>query len=170
MTGPTVEASLAPVRQALLAAARRDAARIRAAARADARRVLADAADRARAITAEARDQGAAMAERMAAADLARSRRAARAIVLRAERESYEALRAAARAAVARLVEDPGYPVHRAAMVRALRRTLGPDVVVTDHRDGGVSGAGDHRRIDYSLGGLADRALRVVLAERADPP
>jgi vacuolar-type H+-ATPase subunit E/Vma4 len=169
MTDPIVE-GLAPVRRALLSAARRDAEQIRTQARTDADRVRADAAARAGAVRDEARARGAAAAERMIAAERASARRAARATVLRAQRESYDDLRAASRAAVARLVHDPTYPSLRAGMVRAVRRALGPDVAVTDHPDGGVIGVGDHRRIDYALDDLADRALGVVIVETREGP
>jgi hypothetical protein len=165
MTEPINVDTLDPVRRALLAAADRDAASVLAQARIDADRIRHDAAVAAEAIRADARAQGAAAAARTIVVERAHAHRAARETVLRARREADEELAAAARAAVARLVDDPDFPRLRAGMVRALRRALGPDVEVRDHPDGGVVGVAGRRRVDFSLRGLADRVLDQVLAD-----
>jgi vacuolar-type H+-ATPase subunit E/Vma4 len=155
---------LAPVRQALLAAADRDAAAVRARARCTADQIMHDAVAQAEAIRADAHRQGSAAAARTVVVERAHARRAARATVLRAQREADEALVTAARAAVARLVDDPDYPRLRAGMVRAIHRALGPDADIRAHPDGGVVGLAGPRRVDFSLRGLADRVLEQVLA------
>jgi vacuolar-type H+-ATPase subunit E/Vma4 len=151
--------ALVPVRAALLESAQQDAARVRAEAEQAAHRTLAAARKEAKRIRARARRQGAAEAASALAADRARARRLARATVLAARREGYEALHTAAREAVVRWREDPGYPrLHDALQVTA-RRALGRGVRLREAPDGGVVGERAGRRIDLSLTGFAARAV-----------
>jgi vacuolar-type H+-ATPase subunit E/Vma4 len=160
---------LAPVRAALLASARAEAARIRADADAAAERTVAVAREEAAAILARARKQGAADAAALLGADRSCARRQARALVLAARREGYENLRAAARAAVLRMRYDPGYPRLRTALADAARHTLGRSARIGDTDDGGVVGQRAGRRVDLSLTGFADRAVDACAARLEDP-
>ncbi|MGC9669782.1 V-type ATP synthase subunit E family protein [Planosporangium sp. 12N6] len=154
---------LAPVREALLAAARADADQIVAAAEADADAVLAAARDQAARILGQARQEGLADAAALVAADRSRARRRARVTVLRARREAYEVLRSATRAAAARLRDEPEYPELRARLVAAARRALGPDARVQEAEGGGIVAESPGHRLDLSLSGFADRAFDVTV-------
>jgi hypothetical protein len=172
VTGPARDgarppaAALAPVRAALLAAARRDADATVAAADADAAATLADARRRADAVLAEAREQGVAEAAAELAAARAGALRDARAAVLAARRDAYEQLRAAARQAVAEFAAAPGV---RDRLVARVHAALGPAAEITDAPGGGVVGRSGRRRIDLSAAGFADRAVEVVAADREEP-
>ena len=166
MTGDRpVDVALAPVRRALRDAAARGATDVRRRAQMESDRVLAEAASRASTIRSEAREQGAAEAAAALAVDRIRARRTTRAAILAAHRESYEALRSAARDAVAGLRDDPDYPRWREGMAAAVRRTLGDDARVRDHPDGGLIGESAGRRVDFSLSGFADRAMDTIIAD-----
>jgi hypothetical protein len=158
--------ALAPVRAALAEHARREGAQ--AVVDADA----ADAAERA-ATAAEAerlleraRAAGAADAAAFAAAARARVDREAREAVLRAQREEYDSLRDAARAAAAALRLAPDYPRLKQSLIAHARSLLGPQAVIVDADDGGVVGSVPGRRVDLSLATLADRAVDAVLSAR----
>jgi len=162
--------ALAPVRAALLESAEADAERIRGEAEEVARRTVAAAHKEAARIRARARRQGACDAASALAADRARARRQARATVLAARREGYEALRVAAHEAVLRWHDDPGYPRLHEALRVAARRALGRGVRLHDAPDGGVIGERTGRRIDLSLTGFADRAVDVCAADLEQGP
>jgi vacuolar-type H+-ATPase subunit H len=155
-----LDAALAPVRAALLGAARAEAQRVRADAEERAATVLADARNRAARMLADATRQGAADADSLLAGERARARRQARAVVLRAGRDAYEALRAQARDAAARLGDDP---VVRGRLVATARDGLGPGARVSDVDGGGVVAEVSGRRLDLSLAGFAARAVDAVL-------
>lgn len=159
---PALAVALAPVREALLTAARADAAQALAAADVAAASILATSQAGADRIRQEARAQGTANGTVAAAAERNQARRAARARVLSAERDAYQQLRGAARAAVARLADEPGYPRLRAAMAAAVARRLDPEATVSDAAGGGVIGQVPGRRVDYSLAGFADRAVDAM--------
>jgi hypothetical protein len=160
-----LDAALAPVREALLATARREAAQVRAEAEMAAAQTLDAARGRARELLSEAREQGA----QDAAADLARrrthARREAHALILAARRDEYDGLRSAAREAAAGLVGEPGYPVARQRLAGAARRRLGSGATVVDAPGGGVLAEVAGRRLDYSLATLVDGAVDAVAAE-----
>jgi vacuolar-type H+-ATPase subunit E/Vma4 len=158
-----VKEALAPVRAALLAAARADAARTTSEAETAAAETLAAARAAASTIRREAYAQGAASGAATAAMERNRVRRAARAEVLSAQRDGYEQLRAAARRAAGQLAAGPGYPVLRRRLAAAAAEALGPGAVVRDGDGGGVIGELPGRRVDYSLAGFADRAVQAVL-------
>ena len=167
MTG--MDEALATVRAELLATARADAARIRADAEAAAERTLAAAREDADRIRAQARERGAADAAMMLSADRSQARRQARAMVLAARREGYESLRAAARVAVLRLRDEPGYPRLHAALEGAARHALGRSTQIRNAADGGVLGQRAGRRVDLSLTGFADRAVDACAARLEEP-
>ena len=150
---------LAPVRDALLERARRDADAMLRAADADAAAVLATARDQAAAIHEEARSRGRADAAAVLAAERARGAREARAVVLGARRAAHDALRAAGREAVGTLRDDPGYPAFLDALRRRIAAELGPEAVVTEHPRGGLVGECDGRRVEYTLDCLADTVV-----------
>jgi vacuolar-type H+-ATPase subunit E/Vma4 len=158
-------AALAPVRDALLAAARRDADAVRERSAAAAARTLSAARDAAAQIRAEARARGVEDAATAMASERSRARRRAHAAVLAARREEYESLRTAARSALAELRDDDGYPLLRQHMADAARRLLGPEAQLTEATDGGVIGRAAGRRLDLSLAGFADRAVDAVVAD-----
>ncbi len=163
----TEHTALAPVCEALLAAARAGADRVTGQAEADASAMLAAASAQAAQILAAARTGGTADAAAAMAAEQARARRQARAAVLRARREAYERLRTQARAAVAELVHQPGYARLRARLATVARAALGPEADVRDADGGGVIGTVPGRRVDLSLARFADRAVDAVAAEAA---
>lgn len=156
---------LAPVRDALLDQARRAAADMRNAASADAAEAVAKARRRAAEILAEAERQGAADGAALAAVERMRARRKAREIVLRAQRAAYDELRRRARAAVTELRDHSSYPVLRYRLARLARSRAGPGATLSEHPDGGVLAVTQDRRVDCSLGMLADRALEALGAE-----
>jgi vacuolar-type H+-ATPase subunit E/Vma4 len=163
---PAVPDPLDPLRDALLAHARRDAEAARATARDQAEQVLAAARAEAQARRATARDQGERDAEAVRVQQQARARRASRAVLLAAQHEALEQVRAQARACVRAWWDDPQLrPVVRERLVARARAELGPDAVVRDHRDGGVVAQADHRRVTYVLGDLADAALERLGAD-----
>jgi vacuolar-type H+-ATPase subunit E/Vma4 len=160
--------ALAPVRDALLATALREAAAIRERAEAEAARTRAAAEAEADGIRVRARRRGAEDADAALASERARARHEAHAVVLAARREAYDALRAAAGAAMANVRDDPDYPLVRQHMADAVRRLLGPDAVLSEGTGGGVVGEVAGRRADFSLAGYADRAVDAVAAEAAE--
>jgi vacuolar-type H+-ATPase subunit E/Vma4 len=161
--------SLAPVRDALHSAARRDAARLLAAAGDNAVAIENDAQVRADEIQSRARDAGAADAIAALEVERARARRRARGTVLRARMEAYQELRTRTRAAMSTIRDTGGYHVLRAGMVEAATRWLGPDVEITEADGGGITAQLGSRRVDLSLATLAERAADAVAAGLEQP-
>ncbi len=163
--GPSTQwEALAPLRAALLAGARAEAARIRDAADTEAQRTLDQAHREAAELLATARAQGEADAATVLAAEAADAQRVARQVVLSAQRDVYERLRAEALEVVRHLLADP---VPRAALAARIRDQLGEDAAVRADPDGGLRGeSGDGRSIDASAGALVDRALAGVDGDR----
>lgn len=159
--------ALAPVRDALLAAARAEADQILARADQTAGELLRQAQAQADEIRAQAAAQAAGDAAELIAVQRVQAGRQARAMVLAAERDEYEALREAARRAVARLRDEPGYPHVRHRMTEVLRRLLGDEAQVHEAADGGVIARAAGRSADLSFVRLADRAIDRVLAEES---
>lgn len=158
--------ALAPVRAALLAAARAQAEQTRARAEADATRTLADAQAAAARIREEARASGRAGGLAAAASQRNRAHREARAGVQRAHREAYQRLQAAAREQVARLAAEPDYPQLYRRLAAAVTRALGQEATVREAESGGVVGEAPGRRVDLSLASFADRAVRTVVGRQ----
>jgi vacuolar-type H+-ATPase subunit E/Vma4 len=165
VTGSAVPEALAPVRDALLGAARAEADRILAQAERTARDVLAQAQMQASEIRAQAHARGAADAAGLIANERSQAGRRARAIVLAAERAEYEALREAARQAVAGLCDEPEYQLARRQMSVKLRRLLGDEAQLHEVPGGGMIATAPGRSADLSLTRLADRAVDTVMAE-----
>ncbi len=159
---PPADDPLAPVRRALLSAARRDAAVTVSAADTEAGRILAEARATAEAIRAEARSQGEADGRGVVAAERVRVRRQARAVVLRVQGEAYATVRQEVHRSVAALREDPGYPAARERLANQARSALGPDATVTESPEGGVVARAGGRRAVLTLTTLADRVLDSV--------
>jgi vacuolar-type H+-ATPase subunit E/Vma4 len=159
--------ALAPVHEALLAAARAQAGELLARAQQSAGEAVRRAQAQAEEIRAQARARGAADAADLVAAARSRAARQARAVVLAAVRAEYEALRQAARQAVAALTDDPDYQFVRQRMTVSLRRLLGAEAHVRDAAGGGVVATVPGRSADLSLARLADRAVETVLAEES---
>jgi hypothetical protein len=160
--GTPLQTALAPVRDALLARARADAAAALADADTDAAAVLAEAREQAAALLREAREQGEREAAALRTREHARAGREARTVVLGAQRAALEELRRRGRAAARALGEDPALLDRLRARLLA---DLGPDAVVRDHPDGGLVAEAPGRRVDASLGALADRALDALGVE-----
>ena len=156
-------ATLEPVRDALLRAARADAERVLRAAREQAAAVL----DRADAQGAGIRDRAVREGEE-AAADTARllrarARRRARGVILQARAELAGAAEQEVRDAAARLTAEPDYPKVLDLLADLARRELGGSagrvVEVEPGPGGGVTARQGSRELDLSLAALAQRYL-----------
>jgi vacuolar-type H+-ATPase subunit E/Vma4 len=153
---------LAPVRDFLLARARKDAAGLVTSARTDAAAVTAAAQREAEAILADAQARGAADGAAMAAADLTQARRRARQVVLRAQSGTFDELRRRCRAAVRELPKTPDYGALRDRLERIARAQTGSAGAISDHPDGGIIVEASGWRLDLSLPALADRAIDAL--------
>lgn len=155
--------SLEPVRDALLADARRDAEATRAAAERDAAAAVAAAHREAERLLAAARADGEAEARAVAAAERAHASRRARELVLSARRDAYEQARAEARQAASELRASPGYAALVDGLARLARRQLGDGAAVTvDGEAGGLVASAGSRSVDYRLPAVADRCLALA--------
>jgi len=154
-----VEDALEPVRAALLARARAEAARLLAAADADAAAALDAAAEESRRIHHQARAEVQKYAQALAAEHEARVRRETRTVVLAAQRAAYDELRRRARDGARRLRDDPAYPSLLARLRKRAHAELGPDADIHEHPDGGLVAAVAGRRLTLTLTALADRAV-----------
>jgi hypothetical protein len=161
--------ALAPVRDALLAAAERDVDQRIAVVRAQAAEALAAAGRRAEDIISAARAAGVADAEAVRVTERSRARRAARARTLRARREAYDLLRLRSRQAVIQIRDEPGYAVIRDVLTAEAHRLLGPGADITEPDGGGVIGRSGSRSVDLSLAAFADRAVDSVAAGMEQP-
>ncbi len=162
---PAATNALAPVRAFLLARAQAEADRARAEAATVADAVVARARQQAAVVLEQAREQGAADGAQLTAAAQAVAARRVRGLLLAAQRQAYETLRQRGRAAARALREDPDYPALRERLARMARERAGPDAIVMDAPDGGVIAEAPGRRVDCSLGTLADRAVDALGAE-----
>jgi hypothetical protein len=163
-----VDASeLSPVREALLRIARDDAAAALAEADGEAAELLASADDEAAALLDRARARSAEDVAGLAAAEHSRGLREARSLELGARGAAYDALVAAAVAAVrARLADDP--QVLAALTVRA-HAELGAEATVTRCPEGGLVAEAGGRRMGLPLAALVERAVADLLASRDTP-
>lgn len=151
--------ALAPVRQALLAAARADADAARARAHATVAEVERDAARERERLLARARADGAAEAAQQVAARRARAREQLRAEVLQAQERAHADLLQAARDRAQSLVTGrPDLPERLGALAR---RRLGDGAQVS-RVDGAVVGELGSRRWVWSSDRLADEAVRAL--------
>jgi vacuolar-type H+-ATPase subunit E/Vma4 len=161
----TLPAALEPVRDALRAAARREADRARTQAESAAGLTLAEAEETAAQIRREAHARAIADCAEEVATERSRAGRQARTLVLRARLDEYQTLRAAAREAVGVLREDPDYPRIRQGLIGVVRSVLGVAADVREGDCGGIVGEVPGRRADYSLAAFAERAVDAVLAD-----
>ncbi|WP_432118563.1 hypothetical protein [Streptomyces sp. bgisy032] len=150
-------ATVEPVRERLLAAARAEARALLADAERDAAATLRDAEGRAGEILAEARARGEADAAAVLAAGRVRRRRAARARELRARRACWEELCRQVEHGVGQLA----CAELRERLAERARRVLGPDARIERTADGGVVGEAPGRRLDLSLTAIARRSAAL---------
>ena len=162
---PVADAALDPVRTALRAAARADAAEVLRKAQQHQAELLAEARRIAEEMLATARVEGEAEATADVKARAAQSRRDARRTVLKAQRELYDDLRQRCRVAATALAEEPGSEELRRHLAERAVAQLGPDATVTDSGGGGVLASAGSRRLDLTLPTLAERALARSGAE-----
>ncbi len=164
MTGtgsrPTLTDATAPLRSALVDAARREAESLVRSAVTEGDRALATASARAEELRTRARAEGEADGDALAAADRAAAARRARATVLAARTQAYDDLRVAAEEAVRVLLADP---TARDSLARVLRARLGAEAVVEATGDGGLSAVtSDGRRVDGSVRALVGAVLPTL--------
>ena len=163
---------LAPLVSALIERATREAAEVLAKADADAADVIAGARAEADALLADARARGESDAANVLATERARAEREARAVLLAAQEEAHEHVRQAARDAVSGLRDDPVHPRLLAALRERATQELGPGTTSVELPRGGLRASLGDKRVEFSLGGLADDLLDRVggdLAELWDP-
>jgi hypothetical protein len=164
-----LDAALAPLRAAMLTAARQDADRELDAAAEEERSRLAMAEAEVDQTRAQARARGAADAAAVVARQRSQAQARARSLLLATRRDEYRALRDGARSAMARLHESPEYPELCERMIRTVRGLLGPDAHVEEADGGGVVGTAPGRRVDYTLRRVADRVLDEVATGLESP-
>jgi vacuolar-type H+-ATPase subunit E/Vma4 len=159
-----MEAPLAPVVDALVAAAVERARATRAAADADAQAELARAGEEAKRLLDEARTDGATAAAAAATSQLTMARREARETVLAARRLAYETLRGHA---VAALVHEAATPEGRRLaerLVALVRDRVGASA--SAHRAGpgnfGAVAESGNRRAAVGPAELVDQALESL--------
>ena len=167
--GPTAPPALDPLREALLRAARAEAARLVADADADADATVARARAQVDARLEEARARGRAEGAERLEASAAAERRASRERLLRAQGRVHAELVGRARTLVAGLLADPA---RRRGLEARLRSQLGPGAVVEATADGGLLGQdGSGRTVDASVATLVDDALaNLDLSDLWTPP
>lgn len=155
--------ALAPVRERLLADARREAEQVLTAAREQARTRLDQARGAADVTVEQGRRAGAELAAEAVTRELARARREARGAVLAAQEETRVRVRSAAQAAATAWSTGPDAARVRRALVAEIHAVLGADAVVHGTADGGVTATAGSHRVDLSLTTVVDQ----VLDERA---
>jgi vacuolar-type H+-ATPase subunit E/Vma4 len=161
--------NLDAVRAALIADARADAASLLAAADHDARDRIARSHEEAAELVEAARAEGAREAAERLARQHAATRREAREVVLAARRQALDELRERARTAARGLALEDRYGELREHLRNLASFQLGPDAEIIDDPDGepGVVARDGHRRVDYRLVTLADRAVEALGADVA---
>ncbi len=157
-------AELEPVREALLADATSQAERLIADATNAATTEADENEQEADAEIERAARRGAASAHARANQQLARARNIAHHQTLQAKDEIRDRFQEALHAAALNLRNDARYPALVAELERLTRDQLGPNTHI--ERDpnglGGIVGVSGARRVDYTLGALADRASESV--------
>jgi vacuolar-type H+-ATPase subunit E/Vma4 len=161
----TSVASLAPVREALRAAAEAEAAEVLARAEAEVAGLLEDAHRESARIRADAAAEGAAVARGSAALRSARTRREAHEIVLARQSQVYTALVSGVRTAASALRTEPRYPDLLDRLSDRARALLGPLAVVTESPAGGIVAERGSRRLDLSLPSVAESTLETMASE-----
>jgi vacuolar-type H+-ATPase subunit E/Vma4 len=157
------------VRDALLTDTHTDAEELVARADREADEQLARARNQAHALVEAARVDGAREAADRLARQRATARRDARQLVLRARRDALDELRAQARRAARALADEDSYPelVERLRLLATAQLGSGATITVEPDGEPGVVATDGHRRVDYRLVALADRALDALGAEVA---
>ncbi len=151
--------ALSPVRDALLARARADAAAEVARAEEEAQATVQEAGRRADAVRQEARARGESDAHAVLVAMRARSRREARSVVLGAQSEVAVALRDRVHAGLQDLRLDPAFAEMERRLESQARALLGPDARLTKDPSGGFLAESAGRRAELTLAAVADRLL-----------
>ncbi len=161
--------ALDPVRIALLADARADAARLVETARDEADTFVERARRDADETVEQARRRAEATAEAHAARVLSRTRRDAHATVLRAREDLRCELVRRLGLAIERMRADPRYPTLLQQLEDAARAQLGEGVLIErDPPDGGgIVAVEGSRRVDYRLPALGERVLETLGEEVA---
>jgi vacuolar-type H+-ATPase subunit E/Vma4 len=154
-------AALEPVHRALLEDARTEAERLVADATRAAELVVAEAARDADEEVERARQRGIASARARAEQALGYARNAADTVVLEAKEGIRLRIHQATHAAVLELRGDDRYPALVRELEHRAHNQLGPDVQIEYDPDGrgGIVAIDGHRRVNYTLPDLADRAL-----------
>ncbi len=152
------DAALAPLREALLAAAGAEADSTVRAAQDAAAHTLAAASAQAQDVVEQARHEGRSDAGAALAAERSRSHRQARALVLAAQRAAYDDLRAAVRQQAAVLPDDPAWPQWRDRLAAHARRLLGTDAELVEV-PGGVRARSGSRTVELTVSSLAEAEL-----------
>ncbi|MDJ0322695.1 hypothetical protein QMG61_02815 [Cryobacterium sp. PH31-AA6] len=170
MTGlPTgADATLAPVRDSLRAAALATVAEIGHDARERGQALLAAAGREADGIRAAAAAAGEDAARSEATMRSARVRRQAHETVLTQRNALRLELQEKVRVSATALRTDPRYPDLLAGLIERAHALLGPDATVTENEDGGVTAEAGSRRLDLSLPTLAADTLAQMSPEVAD--
>lgn len=151
---------LLPVRDALVAAARRDAEAVVAQAERASAHLLEQTRAEAERLREAGRREGEQDAERVRRDQQARARRRGRGIVLAAQREALDQLRRAVHDRLREIWDDePTRERITARLVALARHDLGPTATITDHPSGGVVAQRDHTRATYLLTDLADQVI-----------
>jgi vacuolar-type H+-ATPase subunit E/Vma4 len=158
----TAPDALGPVRAALLARARADAAAEVSRAEEEARSVQQDADRRADAVRQEARARGEADAQAVLVATRARARREARSVVLGAQSAVMAALRARVHAGLRGLRDDPAYADIERRLESQARVLLGPEARLTPAPSGGFLAEAGGRQVELTLAAVADRLLEEL--------
>lgn len=156
---PGSDAALAPVREALRAAAEKQAADFRDNSGRQAAALLDAARAEAAAILAAASQEGEAAARSETTLRSARARRQAHELVLAQRNALRTELHRQVRQAAVGLQTDPRYPDLMARLKEQCRELLGPDASVTESPDGGVVAEAGSRRLGLSLPVLAGLTL-----------
>ncbi|TDW30138.1 hypothetical protein [Cryobacterium psychrophilum] len=162
---PEAEAALAPVREALLATARKTAAQIQEDAQAQAQVLLDAAHGEADRIRAGAAATGESAGRSQAALRSARTRRQAHETVLTQQNNLFLELRREVAESATALRSDPRYPDLLDRLTERARAALGPDATLTESSDGGGIAERGSRRLDLSLPTLALSTLDSLSAE-----
>ena len=168
MTSSVNREGLRPLREALVAAARREADARVAAATVRAEELLNTARQAAEKRVASAREEGAADARRSAAAELATARSQARTVVLTTRSSLDDELRARVLERVRELRDDATYDSLRVALQRRGRALLGDAAAYHEPDVGGVIIEAAGRRIDASLDALAQWAVDTAIDATID--
>ncbi len=159
MTWAVDPMALAPLRESLLASARREADATVAAATAHAEELVSASRAAAEARIASARAEGTADATRSASAEVTAARLQARTIVLTARSSLDDELRASVRARLHDLRDDAAYDRLRVALRHRGRALLGDAAAYREPDGGGVVVETAGRRVDASLDALAQWAV-----------